>query len=67
MQDYKGEHIIVDDIPFSTYMMDLTERLGVTNIVNQVTQLTKAYNCSPHTLLWLKLVKIDEFLAPTGI
>ena len=54
MQDYKGESIITDKIPFSTCMMDLTERPGVTNFVNQGTQITQDYNCSPYILLWLK-------------
>ena len=49
MQDYKGEYIITDDFPLSTYMMELlTERPGVANIVYQVTQLTQDYNCSSH-------------------
>ena len=67
IQDYINELIIVDNIVFSTCMMDLMERPGVANIVNQVTQFTQDYNCSPHIHLWLKLVKINGFLALTGV
>ena len=67
MQDYKREAIITDNILFSTCMMDLTERPEVAIIVNQVTQINLDYNCSFHIPLWLKLVKINGFLAPIRV
>ena len=66
MKDYKGDYLIADNIPFSTAILNLTERPGASSIVNQVNQITRNYNCSPHLPLWLKLVKVNGFLAPTG-
>ena len=67
MKDYKGEYLIADNIPFATVMMNLPERTGVASIVNQVTQLTQNYNYSPHLPFWLRLIKINGFLAPIGV
>ena len=67
MQDYQGQPIIVDNLPLSTCMLDLTERPGLSNISNQVSQITQNYNCSPHMPLWLKLIKINGFIAPPGV
>ena len=67
MRDYQGKPIIADNIPFSTCMLDLTERPGMSHISNQVTQITQDYNCSPHMPLWLKLIKINWFIAPPGV
>ena len=66
MEGYRGQSIIVDNLPFSTTMMDLTERLGLSHIANQVLQITRDYNCSPHMQLWLKLIKINGFISPDG-
>ena len=40
MEGYKGQLIIADNLPFSTYMMNLTELPGLPHIANQVLQIT---------------------------
>ena len=67
LEDYQGQHIIVDNLPFSTCMLDLTVRPGLPHIANQVLQITQDYNCSPHIPLWLKLIKINGFISSQGV
>ena len=67
LEEYQGQLIIADDIPFSTCILDLTERPGLSHIENQVLQITQYYNCSPHMPLWLKLIKINGFVSPNGV
>ena len=67
MKDYQGEYLTGDNIPFSAAMLNLTEYPNVDIIVNQVSQLTQTYNCSPHLPLWLELIKCNGFLAPIGM
>ena len=67
MESYKGAYITANNLPFSEAMLNLTERPSVNSILNEVHQLTRNYNCSPHLPLWMKLIKCNGFLAPTGM
>jgi len=45
-------------------VINLTERPSSESIVNQIFQITRDYNCSPHLPLWMKFIKSNGFLTP---
>ena len=67
LASYEGTNIIVNELPFSTTMLDLTERPGTISITNQVTQLTRKFSCSPNLSLWVRMLKVHGLVAPDGL